>query len=337
MLYPEPMRCPSPTPCRSFPTAASLVLAWLTLAASAAGCRPGSRVSAKGALDVEAISLLGRPLEPPVLADELRHERDQLLDEARAEYERHPDDVEALIWLGRRTAYLGRYREAVAIFTRGIDRYPDDPRLYRHRGHRYITLRRFDLAVADLERGCRLVAGRPDEVEPDGLPNARNIPTSTLQSNLWYHLGLAHYLQGDFGRAERAYRRCLERSGNPDMLCATTHWLTMTLRRLGRPAEADELLSPIDANLDVIENGAYHRLLLFYKGQGSEDELLADSGAADSIDFATIGYGVGVWLLDHGSKDLALELLRRVVEGGQWAAFGHIAAEAELARAEARD
>ena len=44
----------------------------------------------------------------------------------------------------------------------------------------------------------KLVAAKPDEVEPDGAPNARGIPRSTLQSNIWYHLGLAQYLAGDF-------------------------------------------------------------------------------------------------------------------------------------------
>mgnify|MGYP006178114509 CR=1 FL=1 len=56
-----------------------------------------------------------------------------------------------------------------------------------------------ETVVADLERAASLVRGRPDEVEPDGAPNRFNIPTSTLQSNIWYHLGLAYYMRGEFG------------------------------------------------------------------------------------------------------------------------------------------
>src|SRR6185369_8701769 len=135
---------------------------------------------------------------------------------AQAAFDRDPDDAEAIVWLGRRTAYLGRFRAAIAIYSEGIASFPADARLYRHRGHRYITLRRFQSAIVDLDRAARLIEGKPDEVEPDGVPNARNTPTSTLHSNVWYHLGLAYFLTGDFESARRAYERCLGVSKTPD-------------------------------------------------------------------------------------------------------------------------
>jgi tetratricopeptide (TPR) repeat protein len=238
-----------------------------------------------------------------------------------------------VIWLGRRTAYLGRYREAIVIFSSGIEKFPTEPRLYRHRGHRFLTTRRFDLAIADLEAAARLIAGSPDEIEPDGLPNPRNIPTSTLNSNVWYHLGLAHYLTGDFEKALAAYRECLRFSTSPDMLVATSHWLYMTLRRLGRDAEAAGALEPIFEGMDVIENRDYHRLLLMYQGKLTPAALIAEAGdPANSIAFATVGYGVGNWDLYSGRRDEAIAGFRLVLAGGSWASFGYIAAEAELAR-----
>ena len=63
------------------------------------------------------------------------------------------------------------------------------------------------MAIADLRRASQLVAGKPDEVEPDGAPNKAGIPRSTLQSNIWYHLGLAQYLRGDFRRRWPAIAR----------------------------------------------------------------------------------------------------------------------------------
>ena len=145
----------------------------------------------------ECRSLLGDPLFAPDLPEQTRAKREAQLADAEAGLARSPEDVDAMIWVGRRTAYLGRYNDAIAVFDRAIASNPEDPRLYRHRGHRYITLRRFDRAIADLERAVELIAGKPDRVEPDGLPNARNVPTSTLQSNIWYHLGLAYYRKGD--------------------------------------------------------------------------------------------------------------------------------------------
>ncbi|MGH2585570.1 MAG: tetratricopeptide repeat protein [Dehalococcoidia bacterium] len=281
----------------------------------------------------DIVTLLGDRRPPPQMPEETRARLEAQLDAARVEAAARPDDPDALIWLGRRTAYLGNYREAIETFSEGIARWPEDPRFHRHRGHRQITLRRFDDAVANFERAAVLIADRPDETEPDGQPNPRDIPTSTLHFNVWYHLGLARYLRGELEPALVAYRECLAVSGNPDALVATSHWLSMTLRRVGRDAEAAAVLAPISTEMDVIENGAYHRLLLLYKGELSPDDLLetpANSNAA--LHDGTVGYGIGNWHLYNGRQEEALDWFRRIYAGPQWAAFGFIAAEAELVR-----
>lgn len=278
----------------------------------------------------QALSLLGEPLFTPELPDSVRAVREAQLAEARAELEARPTDVDAWIWVGRRQAYLGRYREAISTFTNAIALAPEDPRLYRHRGHRFVTVRELERAIDDLETAGRLIEGTEDEVEPDGLPNPRGIPTSSLHFNIWYHLGLARYLSGDFERALDAYRRCLEVAWNPDALVATSHWLYATLRRLGREAEAARILQPIDAEMEIIENDAYQELLLLYRGEREADALWEE--ATDDPSGSAIAYGVAAWHLYNGRPERAVEGFRRIVERGSWAAFGHIAAEAELAR-----
>jgi tetratricopeptide (TPR) repeat protein len=164
-------------------------------------------------------------------------------------------------------------------------------------------------------------------------PNARGIPTSTLQSNIRYHLGLAHYLEGHFDRAAEVYARdvaAARESGNPDMLVASSHWLYMALRRLGRSEAAEKVLAPITPELPVIENGVYHRLLLMYAGRVAPDSLLG--AGMGSVEDVTLAYGVGNWHLYNGREQQALSIFRRMVESPQWAAFGYLAAEAELAR-----
>ena len=281
----------------------------------------------------QGTSLLGKPLVPTALAENVRERLEANLAAAREQYNKNPNDGDAIIWLGRRLGYLGRYRDAIATFTEGIQKHPADPRMYRHRGHRYISVRELDKAVADFGKAAELIAGKPDEVEPDGQPNAKNVPTSTLNTNVFYHLGLARYLRGEFEPALKAYRECLRFSKNPDMLVATTHWLYMTLRRLDRPGEARQALEPIVADMEIIENASYHRLLLFYKGSEKADAL-ASSLAAGSLDAVTIGYGLGNWHLYNGRPEQAKTMFRRIVEENepQWPAFGYIAAEAELAR-----
>jgi len=281
----------------------------------------------------EGTSLLGKPLVAAAQPPQTRQKLEADLASASAVLQKKPDDADATIWMGRRLAYLGRYRDAIGVFTGGILKHPADARMYRHRGHRYISVRELDKAVADLSKAAGLVMGRPDEVEPDGQPNARNIPTSTLNTNVFYHLGLAHYLRGEFEPALNAYRECARLSKNPDMLVATSHWLYMTLRRLDRPGEARQVLEPLTPDMEIIENRSYHRLLMLYKGLEKVDPLAA-SLKDGSLDAVTIGYGIGNWHLYNGRRDQATSTFRQIVEthANQWPAFGYIAAEAELAR-----
>jgi tetratricopeptide (TPR) repeat protein len=282
----------------------------------------------------EATSLLGKPLVSPQPSAETRATLEKNLAEAQAQLQKDPHSVDAAIWVGRRTAYLGRYRAAIQVYTDAIAQHPSDARLYRHRGHRYITVREFDKAVEDLSKAASLVRDVPDEVEPDGQPNAKNIPTSTLQTNIYYHLGLARYLKGEFAAAANAYHRCMALSKNPDMQVATAHWQYMTLRRLRRDAEAAKVLEPITAEMAIIENASYHKLLLMYKGAHDADTLLAESKKT-SLDAVTIGYGVANWHLYSARTDVARALLESIVEQNaatQWPGFGYIAAEADLAR-----
>jgi tetratricopeptide (TPR) repeat protein len=290
------------------------------------------QVAAPAAQMPEATSLFGKPLvSVPPTGDE-RARLDTNLARAQADYDRDPASADAAIWLGRRLAYLGRYRDAVDVYTRGSQRHPNEPRLYRHRGHRYITIRKFDLAIADLRRAAQLTAGKADEVEPDGAPNKAGIPRSTLQSNIWYHLGLAYYLANDFEQALAAYREGMKVSRvNDDMLVATSDWLYMTLRRLKRDGEARQVLDPIHEQMDVLENGAYHARLLMYKGLRSPDSVL-NLNTADDVQIATQGYGVGNWYLVNGDAKKAREVFERVLAGKAWTAFGFIAAEADLKR-----
>ncbi|HSR67023.1 MAG TPA: tetratricopeptide repeat protein [Acidobacteriota bacterium] len=279
--------------------------------------------------EVQARSLLGKELRTPPVSSEVRAEFEAKLEEARKRYRENPSE-ENLIWVGRRLAYLGRYRQAVKTYTQGLEEHEASPHLLRHRGHRFITLRRFDWAIDDFEKAAGLTQGQPDEVEEDGLPNARNVPTSTLQTNIYYHLGLAHYLKGDFEKALDAYQECLQRSRNNDMQVATRHWLYMTLRRLGRQEEAREVLMPVEEGMDIIENQAYYDLLLMYKGLKTPQDLLDPE--ADGLQSATVGYGIGNWHLYNGRREEAMKIFGQIVEQPGWAAFGYIASEAELAR-----
>ena len=273
-------------------------------------------------------SLLGISLYPIDLPENVHDTYIRNLEKAKMDYDNNPKNAENIIWLGRRIAYIGEYHKAIEIFSEGIKIFPDDARMYRHRGHRYISTRNFHLAIDDLEKAAMLILNKKDKIEPDGLPNYKNIPTSTLQSNIWYHLGLAYYLSGNLEKAFRSYVECMRVSGNNDMLVATSHWFYMTLRRMEREKEAAALLLPISEKMDIIENDAYHQLLLFYKGENAEKDLLEDG--QDALQNTTLTYGVANWHCYNGNEEKGSQLLKGILASNYWPAFGYIAAEADV-------
>lgn len=312
------------------------LLAVLLLSACGANNEPGTVPAAGDSMTssilpdvpdgVQAISLLGEELRASQAGAAVLEN----LATAKAEYASNPNDADAIVWYGRRIGYTQDYRGAIEVFSEGIEKHPDDPRFYRHRGHRYISIREFDRAIADLEHAATLIAGTEDIVEPDGAPNPAGIPVSTLHSNIWYHLGLAYYLKGDLENALRVYEIAIAQTPNDDMRVATTHWQYMTLQLLGRKEDAVAALEPIHPDMNVIESMAYHQLCLLYKGE-AETGIVLTSGITDAGGDSAM-YGVGNWYFYNGDKDKAREAFEQMIAESGWASFGRIAAESDLSR-----
>ena len=286
-------------------------------------------------------SLLGEVLLPPPLEEQEAARRETQLAQAQQTWRENPKDADAWIWYGRRLAYLGRFREAIDVFTQGSKQFPQDPRFLRQRGHRHISLREFGAAERDLARAAQLALAVPNEVEPSGLPGAASaagVNLSTRDQEIQYHLGLARYLQGDFERALPAWRKCVALSNNPDSICSGTTWLYATLRRLGRVEQARAVLDPIHKDMQVLEYHGYHRLLLAYKGELDPESVLQEARDAGTsgVDFATIAYGLGNWHWCEGRKERASAIWQEIQSNPNWHAFGRIASEVELARGAAK-
>ena len=99
----------------------SFIFSLLMLILSVHSCQPGQQEVAteeKAALSegAQAISLLGEPLYSKGPSIQLIEQYEA----AKAAYEAHPDNVDTLIWYGRRAAYMGNYREAIDIYSIGI-------------------------------------------------------------------------------------------------------------------------------------------------------------------------------------------------------------------------
>jgi len=237
-----------------------------------------------------------------------------------------PGNLDLLIAAARAHDVALQFDKSIPIYTRAIGVAPNDVRAYRFRGHRYISTRKFDLAIRDLEK-------------------AQSLAPSSF--DVAYHLGLAYFMTGQFPAAARTYRACLDRktpeSALPDGWrdCAShddesriglSDWLYRSLRRAGRAEEAKALLDGIPEGLAVKENEAYYRALLFYKGVRTEAQALPDEAFKENTG-VTVGYGLANFYLTEGNTAKACALMRRLVEDeAHWNAFGFIGAEADLAR-----
>ncbi len=255
----------------------------------------------------------------------------EVYESAKQKYLENKNDPDALIWFGRRAAYLGNYEEAINIYTTGIQTHPEDARMYRHRGHRYISTRQYDKAIADFEHAVTLIKGQKDEVEPDGLPNDRNIPLSTLHGNIWYHLGLAYYLKNDMDKALSAFSNRTVTEKYDDNIVSGGHWLYMILSRQGKTEEANAAIERVHKDMDIIENFSYHKTCLFYKQLLTEEDLQSDDPKSSSSNVLT--YGLGNWYLYHEQDTAkAKQYFQQLLEHGNKYSFAYLAAEADWER-----
>jgi len=273
---------------------------------------------------------------PPADTSKAEAERAKQLEQlaaAERDHAANPRDEDNIIWLGRRLAYLERFDEAQEVYTRGLELHPQSWKILRHRGHRWITLRKFDRALEDLALAWKLCDLTLDEVEPDGQPNAAGIPIGTYHSNIVYHLALAHYLRGEWREACSIWTqgRTLN-AANDDRLCSSTYWNYLALRRDGQHAVAEALIGGLRSPLKVVENESYQLLCLLFRGERTPEQVL-EGRQPGSIDFATLAYGIACWQRFRGDERAARELLEKIVASGPRNAFGFIAAEVDLARA----
>lgn len=297
-------------------------------------CQPQSTEEQVSAVVVSdtVVSLLGETLMPIELSEEVQTRFDQKLTEAQDDLAASPDSLDLIIWHGRRLAYLGRYREAVQVFTDGLDQFPNSYRLYRHRGHRFITTRFIDNAIEDYERAASLSASGVNNIEPDGLPNSMNVPLGNDKFNIYYHLGLAHYVNGNFTQAIDAYEKCMGFSYNDDLISATSYWLYMTAQRTGNDALAGTTIARISPDMEIVENRIYLDLLLLFNGTKTEEELLELATNENGSLNPTYAYGISNWYMQNDRMSDAKKLLDKALESPQWNAFGYIASEAEVGR-----
>ena len=227
---------------------------------------------------------------------------------AQAALAADPRSVARIIDLGVAQSGARQFREAIATFTRGLEIEANNPLLLRWRGHRYLSIREFDRALADLTRASGI--------------------DSTIYG-IWYHLGIVQYVRGEFSAAAASFARAQPIAPDAGELAGSTDWLWMSLSRAGRGAEAKAMLDRRPDSKPVIN--AYTRRLQLYRGEIGPEAVVTPADT-DEVQVATLAYGLGNWYLIRGDKAQARVWFERSIQSGGWPGFGFILSEVELAR-----
>ncbi len=273
----------------------------------------------------EAISFSGKPLfakaaEPAALA-----KSDSTINTILSKGNLTEDDF---VEIGKHYVATNRYKLAVTNYSEGLTKFPNSYKLLRNRGHRYITLRKLNEAIRDLEKAEELIPAVGDEMEY-GLDGK---PTATVRHQIHYHIGVYQFLKKDYIKAAAAFEKALAAADNTKNAVGASDWLYNCYIRIGRKDKADELLKPITPDYVEDKDQAYFRRVLFYKGLIKAEELIDVTMPPEkmSIQDVTKLYGLANWHKYKGNSGMANEYYKIILQSDGWPGFAYAAAEKEM-------
>jgi len=275
----------------------------------------------------EAISFSGKPLFAPALEPSVIEKGDSTIASIKSKGDLSEDDF---ISIGQQLVNMSRFNASIANYSEGLAKYPTSFKLLRHRGHRYISIRQLDKAIADLNKAEELIRDQADIPEYD----ASGATTGTYQHWIWYHIGLYYFFNQAYIQAAPAFEKCLAASRNNKNIVGASDWLYHTYMRIGKTDEAKKLVDPITPDFDTDREHPYFQRIMLYKEVITPEELVdvSQDPAKTSVQDVTKMYGLANWYAYQGEKEKAIGLYRKIVQSESgWPGFAYAAAEKELA------
>lgn len=310
-----------------------------------AGAAAAIALAAAGAASAQADSYQGKDLFGNALYAKGRNpvnvgsgdDLQKAADAAKVAYEANMT-VDSATWYARLLGYQGLPKDAIDVLTVALKKYPDTPKLLRHRAHRYFSIREFDKSIEDGLRAAKLYENKPLEREKLGpFPASPDV----VQFYTYYHLGQAYFAKHDFDNAAKWFRRAGEigeGTGGPPDVTASLYWEYLSLARGTRYAEAKLLLKNYDVDLYDLRdnpegNNYFDGIQLFKKLRDPLDFYSErDTGKAfsnsDGIKSST-SYSLAQYYILRAEYDLAKPHLRKAMEISTWSFFARIQAESD--------
>lgn len=271
----------------------------------------------------EAISFSGKPLVAKQADPKSVAMCDSIVAVIRSKADITEDDY---VDMGRAYVSISQFRKAIDIYSQGLSKFPNSYKLLRHRGHRYINLRQLDRAITDLNRAEKLIRNEGEVYEYD----AAGKKGATYQHQIWYHIGLYHYLKKDYSASAEAFEKSRATSHAGGDMAGASDWLYNAYMRAGKASKAKAVLKPFTLTF-VIENKdyPYYRRLLLFNGEIKPEALVDKNKPIDQMTLLEMTklYGLANWYRYKGDMTTAQELYKKILESKEWAGFAYAAAE----------
>ncbi len=250
---------------------------------------------------------------------------DSLIKAVRSKSQLSEDDY---IAIGRSLVTVGQFRKAVEKYTEGLARFPDSYKLLRYRGHRYINLRELDNAIADLTRAAALMPEAPEfELDATGKQGA------SFQHQVWYHIGLYHFLKRDYVKGAEACEKSLATAYVGTDKAGASDWLYNCYMRSGQKEKAMAVAKPFTEDFEIDNKDyPYYRRLLLFNGVIQPGELVDATKPPAEMDLndMTKLYGLANFHLYSGDSAAANILYKNVLQANHWQGFAYACAELDV-------
>ncbi|MBK5252201.1 MAG: hypothetical protein JJE29_06165 [Peptostreptococcaceae bacterium] len=215
---------------------------------------------------------------------------------------RESDDYLSRFHLGNALAKQYRFREAVQAYQNAARIRTDDWKLFYSMAGTDLTLRHFEVAMAGYRRCLELGADR---------------------KMVAYPLGIACYLQNDYGRAMDWFTECLP--CGDEMAIAVIYWHTLSCLRAGREAT---MLKYYHADMKVGHHTAYLLAVSVLCGESSwEQAASALRQEQDDLNYVIAMYALCGHLDFCGKKSESEQCMNLLLEHDEvWPCIAYLAA-----------
>ena len=286
--------------------------------------------------DQPITSLLGKEIFYSIPNDDMsiksRVEMKAMVEESLSDMEKDPFEPSHYGRAGFYTWLLKDISGSLAIYNKGTDNCPESHELYWYKTLLKTTTRDLSGAIADAERAAALTKDKPDhgfDMRLFMYPDPRRYYPSSIHYVIWYHLGMAYYLNGELEKAKDAYIKSGEFIYGNSSLISRSCWFYPVLRELGEYDQAEALMAGIDDDIKILADPSYKEQSLLFKGTLSVGDIQAKVDNEGNLNIVH-EYAIAYWHYTQGDLDKAKVLFERVCARPEIGNYVQIAAEAKL-------